>query len=417
MKDTIITGLDIGSTSIRAVVGQMFSDGGEKKLQIIGAAEHPSEGVSRGTIASLDSAIGAITACLEKAERMTGIPVDAAWVGISGTHIVSQASKGVVAIGRVNGEISRQDVERAVEAARAIATPANYEILHVIPRGAVIDGQIAIKDPIGMTGTRLEMDTLIIQGFASEIRNFTKCIYRTGMEIDDLVFSILATADAVLSNKQKDLGTILVNIGGATTSIIVFEEGEVLHTVILPVGADHITCDIAIGLRVSIDVAEKIKRDYGSLSPLTEGGKKADVNLSDFDSLEDGTISLKYVSHIIEARVEEIFEKIHLELKKIGRDGMLPGGVVLTGGGSKLHGMVDTAKKRLKLPASIATVRNVVNPIEKVFDQSFTTAVSLCYWGLSSIQQKQKHQNFPFKMDTSFDAKGRVKKWFKSLLP
>lgn len=416
MKDTIITGLDIGSTTIRTVVGQMFSDGGEKKLQIIGAAEQASEGINRGSIASLDSAINAISGCLEKAERMSGVPIDSAWVGISGTHIVSQTSKGVVAVGKVNGEISRQDLERAIEAARAIATPANYEILHVIPRGSVIDGQIAIKDPIGMTGTRLEVDTLILQGFASEIRNFTKCIYRTGLEIDDLVFSILATADAVLTNKQKDLGVVLVNIGGSTTSIVVFEEGEVMHTAVIPVGGDHITCDIAIGLRISIDLAESIKRDYGSLQN-KEYTKKDEVDLASLDSLEEGSVSLKYVSQIIEARVEEIFDKIELELKKIGRNGVLPAGIVLTGGGSKLNGMIDTAKKKLKLPSCAASIKNLVNPIEKVFDQSFTTAVGLAYWGLSTHQQRVKSSHFLFNLDSSLDAKSRVKKWFKSLLP
>ncbi|MEK7618985.1 MAG: cell division protein FtsA [Patescibacteria group bacterium] len=416
MKDTIISGIDIGSTCIRAVVGQMFSDGTEKKLQIIGAAEHQSEGVNRGSITSMESAISSITACLEKAERVTGIPVDSAWIGISGTHVVSQTSRGIVAVGKVNGEISRQDVERAVEAARAIATPANYEILHVIPRGAIIDGQIAIKDPIGMTGTRLEVDTLIIQGFASEIRNFTKCIYRTGLEIDDLVFSILATAEAVLTNKQKDLGVILVNIGGSTTSIIVYEEGEILHTAVIPVGSDHITCDIAIGLRISIDSAEKIKRDYGNL-PENSLSKKGEVELSDINPGDEGTVSMKYISQIIEARVEEIFDKIELELKKIGRNGVLPAGIVLTGGGSKLFGIIETAKRQLKLPASAAAVKNVINPIEKVFDQSFTTAVGLSYWGLASHQQKLKSANSLFNTDLSIDPRARVKKWFRSLLP
>lgn len=419
-KETIITGLDIGSTAIRAVVGQMFSDGGEKKLQIIGAAEHQSEGVNKGSITAIEPAIASITACLEKAERMSGTPIESAWVGISGTHIVSQNSRGVVAIGRVNGEISRADVERAVEAARAIATPANYEILHVMPRGAIIDGQIAIKDPTGMTGTRLEVDTLIIQGFSSEIRNFTKCIYRTGLEIDDLIFSILATADAVLSNKQKELGACLVNIGGATTSIVVYEDGDVIHTVVLPVGSDHITCDIAIGLRVSIDVAEKIKRDYASSHATTGDEHKTrgkDFDLSEFDAFEEGAVSRKYVNHIIDARVDEIFDKLHLELKKIGRDGMLPAGVILTGGGSKLAGIVDNAKKRLKLPAAVATVKNVINPIEKVYDQCFTTAVSLCYWGLATHQHRLKNANFPFHVEPQFDPRSRVKKWFRSLLP
>ncbi|MBI2645413.1 cell division protein FtsA [Candidatus Uhrbacteria bacterium] len=416
MKDAIITGIDMGSTMARIVTGQVYSDSGEKKLQIIAAAEHPSEGIHKGTITSIDHAVASLTSCLEKAERMSGVPIESAWVGVSGAHIISQQSKGVVAVGKINGEISRQDFERAIEAARAIATPANYDILHVIPRTAIIDGQITIKDPVGMTGTRLEVDTLIIQGFSTEIRNVTKCVYRTGLEIEDLVFSILATAEATLTNRQKDIGVVLVNIGGATTSLVVFEEGELLHAAVLPMGSNHITSDIALGLQISIDTAEKIKLEYGTLN-VRDVSKKSEINLSHLTMDEEGLISQRYVSQIIEARVEEIFDKIELELKKIGRNGVLPGGIVLTGGGSKLSGMIDLAKKRLKLPACYATMKNLVNPIEKVFDQSFTTAVGLAYWGLSFHQQKTKQQHFLFHNENTSDVRSRVKKWFKTLLP
>ncbi len=416
MKETLITGLDVGSTAIRVVVGQMFSDGGERKIQILGTVEHPSEGVNKGSITNIDDAVSSITACLEKAERLVGVPLDMAWVGISGIHVLAQVSKGIVAVGKVNGEISRHDVERAVEAARAIATPPNYEILHVIPRSATIDGQLVIKDPIGMSGTRLEIDTYIIQGFASDVRNFTKCIYRTGLEIEDLVFSILATAECTLTNKQKEIGVCLVNIGGSTTSLVIYEEGEIIHTSVIPVGSNHITSDIAIGLRISIETAEKIKLHYGTLQT-KELPKSAEINLEEIDEREQGSISLKYVSQIIEARVEELFDKVELELKKIGRNGVLPGGVVLTGGGSKLSGIIELAKKRLKLPASYAEVKNVVNPLEKVFDQSFSTAIGLVYWGLSFTQQKSKHASNLFNMDSHGEVRGRVKKWFRSLLP
>lgn len=416
MKDTILTGLDVGSTTIRIVVGQMYSDGGEKQIQLIGAAEHPTEGITRGSITDIDDAAQSIISCLEKAERMTGVPIDSAWVGISSAHIVSQISRGIVAVSKVNGEIGKQDVERAVEAARAIATPANYEILHVIPRRSTIDGQMTIKDPIGMTGTRLEVDTMIIQAFASEVRNITKCIYKTGLEIEDLVFSILATAESTLTNKQKELGVALVNIGGSTTSIVVFEEGEILHTAVLPVGSNHITADIAIGLRISPELAEKIKVEYGCVQSKDQQ-KKVDILLSDIDPAEQGSIPMKYVSHIIEARVEELFEKVEEELKKIGRDGVLPAGIVLTGGGAKLPGIADLAKRKLKLAASLASLKHVNNPIEKIYDQSFTTAVGLVLWGFGLSQQRTKQSHFPFHIDQSSEIPNRVKKWFKSLLP
>ncbi|MBI4599553.1 cell division protein FtsA [Candidatus Uhrbacteria bacterium] len=416
MKDTIITGLDLGSISIRLVVGQLFSDGPERKLQLLGAVEHPSQGITRGSITSIDDAASAISVCLEKAERITGIPIDTAWVGISGTTIMSQSSRGIVAVGKINGEISKQDLERALEAARAIATPPNYEILHVIPRGAIIDGQIQIKDPIGMTGTRLEVDTLIIQAFTSEIRNYTKCIYRTGLEIEDLVFSALATAEGVLTARQKELGAVLINIGKSITTLVVYENGELLHTTVLPVGSDHITQDIAIGLKVSPDTAEKIKLDYGSIF-VRDADKKLEIDLSAIDAEEEGRVTVKYVSQIIEARVEEIFEKVQEELKKIGKAGILPAGCILTGGGSKLGGMPEMAKKCLKLPASYASVKNIVNPMEKVFDQSYTTAIGLAFWGLSFYQHRAKGPGFLSNLDDSLDIKGRVNKWFKSLLP
>jgi cell division protein FtsA len=416
MKETFITGLDIGSSAIRIVVGQPYHDGADRKLQILAAAEHASEGVNRGLISDIDCAAHAVSACLEKAERMSGVPLDEGIIGISGTHIVPQVSKGIVAIGKINGEISKSDMDRALEAARTIATPANYEILHVIPRHATIDGQISIKDPIGMTGTRLEVDAMIIHGFASEVRNFTKCIYKTGLEIDDLVFSVIATGDAVLTNKQKELGVALINFGAATTSIAVYEGGELVHTAVLPCGSDHITSDIAIGLRISIDAAEKIKLAYGDILQRGEG-VKGEIDLSEFDELENGTASVKILNHIIEARVEELFDKIELELKKIGRSGLLPAGAVLIGGGSKLYGSIDSAKKYLRLPASYAQLRNIVNPLENLFDQSFTTAASLALWGLSLHSQSKSSPSFLFNLESASDARGRVKKWFKSLLP
>ena len=221
----IITGLDIGSTVIRLVVGQRTSDVNQP-IHIIGAAEVPAEGISRGIISSLEDAVASISACLEKAERMVGFAINSSWVGISGSHIMSQESQGVIAVARSDGEITEADVERAIEAARTVATPPNYEILHVIPKSFTVDGQVGIKDPIGMTGVRLEVETQIIQGLSAQIKNLTKAVYRVGLDIRDLVLSILATSEAVLTNRQKELGVVLVNIGGATTNLVVFEEGD-----------------------------------------------------------------------------------------------------------------------------------------------------------------------------------------------
>ena len=256
-REKIITGLDVGTTHIRVVVAQTSGE----NLNVMAATELPAEGVSKGVITSIEDAVSSVSGALEKAERLSGLPIESTFVAISGSHVISEDSHGVVAVGKADGEIREDDVERVIEAAQAVASPPNYEILHVIPRSFSVDNQTGIKDPVGMTGVRLEVDAQIIQGLTTQVKNLTKCIYRTGVEIEDLVLGVLAGSEAVLTKRQKELGVVLVNIGGSTTSLAIFEEGDILHTKVLPVGGMHITNDIAIGLRTSVDVAEEIK-DY-----------------------------------------------------------------------------------------------------------------------------------------------------------
>lgn len=411
-REEIICGLDIGSTNIRVVAGQKNEDDG--KLHILGVAEQPAEGISKGTINSIEDAVSSISICLEKAERMIGSPIEHAFVGIGGTHITSQDSHGVVAISKADGEITEDDIERVIEAAQTVATPPNYEILHVIPRSFIVDEQRGIKDPIGMSGIRLEVDAQIIQGLSSQIKNLTKCVYRTGVDINDLVLGILAASESVLTKKQKDLGVALVSLGGSTTSIMVFEEGDVLHTSVLPVGSGHITNDIAIGLRTSIDIAEKVKLEHGSCFPETIN-KREEVDLSEVDSSEEGVVSKKHIAEIIEARLEEIFKMVDKEFQKIDRSGLLPGGVVLTGGGAKLPDVVEIAKKSFKLPSSLGYPLNLMSAIDKVNDPAFSTAVGLVFWG---SQLKPGHRRIGLPSFSSINAvTDKMKKWFKSLIP
>lgn len=412
-KLNVITGLDIGSTNIRIAVGQR---GAEDKLQIIGAAQVPSEGISKGKITSLEDATSSLSNCLEKAERLTGLPLHSAWVGISGSHIVAQKSKGVVAVSRSNGEVSEEDIARAVEAARTVALPPNYEILHVIPHVFNVDNQTGVKDPLGMNGIRLEVEAQVIQGLSSQIKNLTKCIYRTGLDIEDLVLSILATAESALTVRQKELGVGLVNIGGPTTSLAIFEEGDLLHTAVLPLGAEHITSDVAIGLRTSIDTAEKIKLEYGT-ALAKEVAKREEINLAEIDEAETESVSRKYVAEIIEARAEEILEKVNQEFKKVQRDGLLPAGVVLTGGGAKLTGLVDLAKKKLKLPVSLGYPQGVISAVDRVNDLSFTTAVGLVLWGSQMAGEKKGLARIIPRFRSVDDVGQGIKKWFKALLP
>lgn len=411
--ENIIVGLDIGSTSVKVAIGQLsVSDDKKQKLHIVGAVEQPAEGINRGVITSIEDAVESVSKALDQAEKLTGIPIEQAWVSISGGHIISQISKGVVAVSKTDGEIREEDVERAIEAARTVTCPPNYEILHVIPRSFTVDGQTNIKDPIGMTGVRLEVETFIVEGLSSHIKNLTKCVYQTGIDIEDVVLAILATSEAVLTKRQKELGVAVVNIGGSTTSLAVFEQGDLLTTAIIPIGSEHVTNDIAIGLRTSIDVAEEIKIKYGvGISRGTD--KKEEFDLKEFDDNEDGLVSKKYLAEIIEARVEELMEKIDLELKKIDRSGTLPAGIILTGAGAKLPKIVDSCKKKLRLPAALGYPYDTVSVIDKVNDLSFTTAIGLVKWGNLLVRQRKGNSRFK----SVAGVTGKLKKWFKSFMP
>jgi cell division protein FtsA len=412
-KIELITGLDIGSTAIRIAVGQLTYGQHGQNLQIIGAVEVPSEGVNKGVVSSIEECVSSISNALEQVEHLVGVPIEHTWVGISGTHIESQESKGVVAAAKSNGEIGEEDVERAVEAARTVATPLNYEILHVLPRNFTVDGQTGIKDPIGMTGIRLEVETQIIQGVAQHIKNLTKAVYRTGIDIDDLVLSILAVGDAVVTSRQKELGVAVVNIGGATTSLVVYEEGDIIHTTVLPIGSEHVTNDLAIGLRSSIDVAERVKIEYGNC--INKGlSKKEKMDLVSVGSDVSEQVELKYIAEIVGARMEEILEKINEELLKIGRAGLLPAGVVFTGGGSKISGLVDFTKEALGLPASLGYPMDLSSVTDKINDLSFSTAMALVNWGASMNGGGARKSR---RLKSVDKVSGQVKNWFKSLVP
>lgn len=415
--ENLIAGLDIGSSSIRFVIGQMVfrENEHEPELQILGAASVPSAGVHKGVINSIEDVVSSISACLEQAENMVGVPINSSWVGISGLHIISQHSKGVVAVSKVDNEISEEDVHRAIEASRAIATPLNYEVLHVLPKSFSIDGQTNVKDPVGMTGIRLEVDSQIILGSASQIKNLTKAVYRTGTSIEDLVLGILAAAEAVVTPRQKEIGVMVVNIGVSTTSLVVFEEGEIIHTAILPIGSEHITNDVAIGLRTTIDIAEAVKIEYGDCSP-GQISKRDEINLGELGSPEQEMVKKQYVSEIIEARVEEILQKIDQELHKIKRSSLLPSGVVFTGGGSKLPGLTELAKKQLRLPAVLGYPLNVLSVTDKVNDLSFSTAVGLVKWG-SVMQGSGWGSSQGNGLKKVSQAGSQLRKWLKQLIP
>lgn len=420
MSGDIIAGLDIGSTSIRLVVGQRSDGEDNAAIQIIGAVSVPAKGINKGAVKSIEDVTSSISACLEKAERLVGVPIESVWVSINSPHIKCEKSRGVVAVGRSDGEINPDDVNRAMEAARALSVPPNYEILHVIPVKFTVDNQEDIKDPVGMTGVRLEVETLIIQGLSSQVKNLTKAIFRTGLDIEDLVLSPLAASEAVIASKQKELGSALVNIGASTTSLAIFEEGELLHTAVIPIGSEHITADVAIGLRCPISLAEKIKLEFGSVNS-SQFDKKDEVDISELSKDEDNSegithVSRKYLAEIIEARVEEIFEKVDAEFKLVDRSGMLPGGIFFIGGGSRIGGIIDFAKAQLRLPACYGSNKNMATIIDKVNDLEFLNALGLVAWG-DQVSDDSHSSFFKDSKKMVGQSVSKIKKWISSLMP
>lgn len=368
-------GIDIGSTSIRAVMAQEVP--GEETLRVLGAIVLPAEGMRRGAVVDADGVAKTLQKALSHAERMSGVSPDVIGVGISGTDIFCQKSIGVIAVGRADGEVTEEDVDRAMgEVEARVMLPANREVLHVIPKNYRLDDQKDIKDPVGMRGVRLEVESYVVGTSTAQMKGVGRIFEAVGTNPDFYSVEPIAAAEGTLLPKQKELGVVLIDVGGSTTSVIVFEEGELVHVAVLPVGGTHITNDIAIGLRVSVDTAEAVKTLYGhALS--REVGKKEEINLAEIDSHETEFVSRHHVSEIIEARVEEIFRLVNEELKKVGREGLLPAGAVLTGGGAFLPGIVDLAKDVLRLPSHMGYPKPQGGIVDQVDSPDFSSAVGI----------------------------------------
>ena len=431
-KENIIVGLDVGSCFIRTVVAKTKAD--QTKPQIIGIGQVPSFGLRRGAVVDVEETIKNISQSVQEAERSSGLSIDRVYVGLGGNHITSRTNKGVVAVSRADGEIAKEDVERAINAASAVSLSPNREIIHVIPRCFMVDDQADIKEPVGMKGIRLEVDALIIEGAAPFIKNLTKCISEVGLEIAGLVLTPLAASRAALTKRQKELGVLTLDLGGGTVGLTVFEEGDIIHSCILPIGSSHITSDIAIGLRSAIDLAEKVKLEYGS-ALVSEISKKDTIDLSKlgieepakvsqnrtasgmsgFVSEEKGVIPRVQVAEIIEARLSETFELVNKELKKINRQGLLPAGAVLLGGGAKIPGLVDLAKKELRLPAQVGFPLELEGIVDEVDDPAFATAVGLLLWGMD--EQIKGNGRIPLPRLSVASTVGKIKGWLRGFLP
>lgn len=413
-----VLGVDVGSSMVRAVVAK--ADEATGQPAVVGVGMAPMQGMQRGVVTDVEEAVRAVSAALDAAERMAGLPIERGYVSINGAHLTSQNSRGVIAVSRADGEISPDDVARVINAAQAISLPSNREILHVLPQNFIVDGQEHIHDPVGMTGVRLEVETHVIEGSAPFIKNLTKVVNQAGVHIEDFVFAPLAAALSVLEKRQKELGVVLVDLGAGTTSLVVYEENVLLHTAVLPLGSSHITNDLAIGLRTSIEVAEAIKLEHGTALVDTIKASERLVVEEKSEALdkaqgEQESVSRQEVANIIRARLEEIFSFVDRELKKIGRSGLLPAGVVFTGGGAALPGVVEIAKKRLRLPARLGKPLTLGGLAHETHDPAFAVALGLVLWAFE--QERRGSGRRKVALPDIGDTVGRMKGWLKTFLP
>lgn len=412
-REAYYTSIDIGSSTVRVLVAQQNPE--SEEMMILGVGTSDTGGMQKGVITDVEEAVDSVSRALDVAERVAGVPIEHAYVSINGAHISSQNSRGVIAVSRADGEITSDDVARVINAAQAISLPNNREILHVLPQDFVVDGQEHISDPVGMTGVRLEVETHIIEGSAPFVKNLTKVVNQSGVHIEDLVFSPLAAAASVLEKRQRELGVVLVDMGAGTTSIAVYEEHLLLHTAVLPIGSSHITNDIAIGLRTSIDVAEEIKKQHGTALIDTVKDSEMVVVEGQSGDEEAEKMSRKEVAEIIEARLDEIFSFVDKELKSINRSGLLPAGIIFTGGGAHLPGVVDVAKKQLRLPARIGKPQGFGGISDQVDDPSFAAAAGLLKWAIDQEHRADRHHSIA--MPDIGNSVGKMRDWFKTFLP
>ena len=405
MERTIV-GIDVGSSKVCTLVGEVD---GEGDARVIGVGLVPSRGIRKGVVVNVADATGAIAASVEKAERTSGYKIERAYVGLSGTHISSLNSRGVVGISRREQGITLEDVDRALDAAHAIAVPHNQEVVHVIPRSYVVDGQSGVRDPVGMHGFRLEVEAHIVTGSSTAIQNLAKCVEAAGVEVDELVLASIAAGDAVLTDTEREMGVVLADIGAGTTDIAIFIDGTVWHTVTLGVGGEYVTGDIAIGLRLPPAVAEGIKMEHGhavaaQISPEDRftvpalGGGGAQI------------VPRWKLAEIIEARAEELLSMVQQEIKRSGYDGLLSAGVVLCGGTPQLSGIQELGRDILGLPVRVGVPRELHGLVDKVSNPAQAVGVGLMGWGVTVDRRPQLRKAGP-------TTGKRFLNWLRAFLP
>jgi cell division protein FtsA len=397
----LIVGLDIGTTKVAAIVGELKDDGG---IEVIGYGTTPSRGLKKGVVVNLESTIQSIQKAIEEAELMSGCQIKSVFAGIAGSHVKSLNSQGVVAM--KDKEVTQFDIDRVIDSARAVAIPADQQILHILPQEFVIDKQDGIKEPIGMSGIRLEAHVHMVTGSVSASQNITKCIRRCGLEVEGIVLEQVASCHSVLTEDERDLGVCLIDMGGGTTDIAVFVHGAIVHTAVIPIAGDQVTNDIAVALRTPTINAEEIKRKYACASTRMTNLDGV-IEVPSIGDRAPRNISAQNLAEIIEPRYEELLLLVQAEIRRSGNEELIPAGIVLTGGSSKVAGLVELAEEVFNMPVRVGGPENVTGLAEVTKNPMHSTGVGLLIYG-------KTHQSGGRSMDG--DGEGwwaKIQNWFQ----
>ncbi|MDP4782271.1 MAG: cell division protein FtsA [OM182 bacterium] len=403
-SDNMIVGLDIGTSKVVAIVGEIVDDG---SLNIIGIGSHRSRGLKKGTVVNIESTVESIQHAIAEAEMMAGCQIHSVYAGIAGSHIRSMNSHGIVAIR--DGEVERADIERVIDAAQAVAIPADQKVLHILPQEYLIDAQEGVKEPLGMSGVRLEAKVHLVTCAINAVQNIEKCIKRCNLAVDEIILEQLASAYSVLTEDEKELGVCLVDIGGGTSDIAIFTEGSIRHTGVIPIAGDQVTNDIAMALRTPTDDADEIKVKYAcALTQLANGADSIKVpSVGDRPPRE---LSRQALAEVVEPRYVELFTLVQQELQRSGFQDMLAAGIVLTGGTSKMEGVVDLAEEIFHAPVRIGAPHNVAGLADIVRNPIYSTGVGLLLYGLKQFQEQG---GVITKGEPRITLVSRVKSWFQ----
>ncbi len=409
MVEGVLVGIDVGTSKVCALIGEIGRDG---KLTVIGHGTVPASGLKKGAVVNIDQTVRSIRDAVERAERLSGWKIDKAFVGVGGSQIESLNSTGQVAVSSHTREVSREDIRRAIEVARAVAIPPNRDVLHVERRGFIVDGQEGIKDPLGMSALRLEVETHIVTAPQTAVQNLMKCVAQAGVKIDELVVNALASAEAVANETERELGVAVADIGAGTIDLAMFNEGSPFHTSVLPVGANFVTNDIAIGIKTSLPVAEELKIQHGTCD-LKVVADDEEIAVSVLGEDAGRTVSRLEVCQIIEARMRETLELLAGEMRSAGA-GMLPAGIILTGGGAQLAGLAELGREVLGMPVRVVAPSGVAGLTDSILTPAYSTAIGLLQWGSTMLDEGESTR---YESAPAAGLLGRLRDAIRSIFP